>query len=85
MCYNIGITKIVAPKQYYQRSNTMPTTAELIDKLRELGEKTPETRSKRLQVLVTPTMFDALKSLSAETGLSVNEIVNVALGEYLKG
>lgn len=63
----------------------MPTTAELIDKLRELGENTPETRSKRLQVLITPTMFDTLKSLSAETGLSVNEIVNVALGEYLKG
>lgn len=63
----------------------MATTVDLIEKLRELGENTPETRSKRLQVLVTPTMFEALKSLSAETGLSVNEIVNVALSEYLKG
>ena len=63
----------------------MPTTAELIEKLRELGENTPETRSKRLQVLVTPTLFDTLKSLSAETGLSVNEIINVALSEYVAG
>lgn len=62
----------------------MPTTAELIEKLRALGENTPETRSKRLQVLITPSMFDALKALSAETGLSVNEIVNVALAEYIK-
>lgn len=62
----------------------MPTAAELIEKLRELNDSAPETRSKRMQILVTPTMFDALKALSAETGLSVNEIVNVALGEYLK-
>lgn len=61
----------------------MPTTAELIEKLRELGEKTPETRSKRVQLLLTPSMFDALKALSVETGLSVNEIINVALSEYL--
>lgn len=63
----------------------MPTTEELIEKLRELGENTPETRSRRIQVLVTPTMFDTLKSLSAETGLSVNEIINVALTEYVAG
>lgn len=63
----------------------MPTTEELIEKLRELGENTPETRSRRVQVLVTPTLFDTLKSLSAETGLSVNEIINVALTEYVAG
>lgn len=63
----------------------MPTTEELIEKLRELGENTPETRSRRVQVLITPTLFDTLKALSAETGLSVNEIVNVALTEYVAG
>lgn len=63
----------------------MPTTAELIEKLRELGEKTPETRSKRVQLLLTPSMYDVLKALSADTGLSVNEIINIALNDYLKG
>ena len=63
----------------------MPTTAELIEKLRELGENTPETRSRRVQVLLTPTLFDTLKALSVETGLSVNEIINVALSEYVAG
>lgn len=61
----------------------MPTTEELIQKLKELAEDTPERRSKRLQLLLTPTMFDTLKSLSADTGLSVNELVNIALDEYL--
>lgn len=63
----------------------MPTTEELIQQLKELAESAPETRSKRMQILVTPSMYDALKALSSETKLSVNEIVNVALAEYLKG
>ncbi len=63
----------------------MPTAQELIEKLNELKAGTPETRSKRMQVLVTPTMYDSIKGLSDLTGLSMNEIVNVALGEYLKG
>lgn len=63
----------------------MPTTEELIQQLRDLAENTSETRSKRMQILVTPSMFNALKNLSAETKLSVNEIVNVALVDYLKG
>jgi len=62
----------------------MPTTEELIEKLNELKAGTPETRSKRMQVLITPTMYDALKCLSDVTGVSMNEIINVALGEYLK-
>ena len=63
----------------------MSTTAELIERLRELGANTPETRSRRIQVLVTPTLFDTLKALSAETDLSVNEIINIALTEYVAG
>ena len=63
----------------------MPTTEELIEKLNALKAGTPETRSKRMQILITPTMYDALKALHDTTGLSVNTIVNEAIGEYLKG
>lgn len=63
----------------------MPTTEELIKQLRELSENTPETKSKRVQLLVTPSMFDALKALSAETNLSVNAIINQALERFLQG
>ena len=62
----------------------MPTTEELIQQLRELAESAPETRSKRMQILVTPSMFDALKAMSEVTGRSVNDLVNRALTEYLK-
>lgn len=62
----------------------MPTTEELIQQLKELAESAPETRSKRMQILVTPSMFDALKRMSEVTGRSVNDLVNRALTEYLK-
>lgn len=63
----------------------MPTTEELIEKLKALGENPQETRSRRMQVLVTPSLYDALKDLTDETKVSMNEIVNSALLEYLKG
>lgn len=63
----------------------MPTKEELIEILTELGASKDETKSKRLQLLVTPSMYEALKKLSEGTGLSVNAIVNEALDEYLKG
>lgn len=63
----------------------MPTKEELIEKLTELGASAPETKSKRLQLLVTPTMYQTLKDLSEGTGNSINAIVNEALAEYLKG
>ena len=63
----------------------MPTTEELIERLTELGASKDETRSKRLQLLVTPTMFQTLKDLSEATGASVNAIVNEALEKYLQG
>lgn len=61
----------------------MPTAEELIKRLRELAEDTPERRSERMQILVTPTMAQAIETLSKETGQSKNEIVNLALSEFL--
>lgn len=63
----------------------MPTTEEIIEQLQKLRESAPETRSKRMQILVTPTMYDSLKVLADGMKVSMNEIVNVALAEYLKG
>ena len=62
----------------------MPTTEELIQRLKELAEADSERKSKRMQILVTPTLFNALKAMSEVTGRSVNELVNRALTEYLK-
>lgn len=63
----------------------MPTKEERIQQLKELANNKPESRSKRMQVLVTPTMYDELKEYATKSGVSVNEIVNVALAEYMDG
>lgn len=63
----------------------MPSTQELIDKLNELKMSAPETRSRRVQVLMTPSLHDAVKALADVTKVSVNEIINLALSEFLKG
>lgn len=43
-----------------------------------------ETKSKRMQLLVQPSVYESLKSLAKEKSISVNEIANVALREYLE-
>lgn len=64
----------------------MPKTAELEQKLDELANNTKESKTKRLQILVTPTMYDTLKAAaSSKKDLSVNRIVNDALRQYFLG
>ena len=58
-------------------------TQNVIEKLTALGADTPETRSRRIQVLLTPTMHDTLKALAEKTGVSVNGIINAALSEFI--
>lgn len=62
----------------------MLTREERIQRLKELAENTPETKSKRMQILVTPSMFDEIEAISKETGLSKNQIVNLALSEFME-
>lgn len=38
-----------------------------------------ETKSKRLQLLIRPSTYDAIKNKSDQTGESVNELINKAL------
>lgn len=53
------------------------------DKLAEL-KKGSDPRSKRVQLLITPQMHEKLKSISEESGASVNEIINKAIESYIK-
>ena len=43
-----------------------------------------ETKSKRLQLLITPSLHEKLKDLSKAEGLSINEIANRAFEAYIK-
>lgn len=43
-----------------------------------------EAKSKRVQILITPSLYDKLKMKSKITGVSVNEIINVAIDRITK-
>lgn len=44
-----------------------------------------ETKSKRVQILTTPSLHKKLKKQAKAEGLSVNELINKALTEYIDG
>ena len=44
-----------------------------------------ESKSKRLQLLVTPTIAANLKTAAAVEGISLNELCNRIFEEFLKG
>jgi predicted HicB family RNase H-like nuclease len=44
-----------------------------------------EVKTKRFQILLQPSMFKRLKGAATAQGVSMNEIVNQALGQYLAG
>lgn len=43
-----------------------------------------EVKSKRVQLLLQPSIVDAIKALAKEKGLSMNEAINEAIQEYLQ-
>jgi len=43
-----------------------------------------ETKSRRLQLLLTPTLFQAVKECAAYEGISVNEWINKSLWTIIK-
>ena len=53
------------------------------DKLAEL-KRVSESRSRRVQILITPQLHDRLKEISAEYGASVNEIINKAIETFIE-
>lgn len=61
----------------------MPGKQDKMNRLKAMGENKPETRSIRFQVLLTPSVAAELEEWSKKTGASKNEIVNVALEQYM--
>ena len=42
-----------------------------------------ETKSKRVQLLVQPSVYEAVKARAKAEGISTNEAINEALREYI--
>lgn len=43
-----------------------------------------ETKSKRVQLLVQPSVYEAVKARAKAEGISTNEAINTALREYVE-
>lgn len=43
-----------------------------------------ETKSRRLQLLLTPSLYEAVKERAAEERMSVNELVNTILSDTIR-
>lgn len=50
---------------------------------RALPQYEEETKSRRLQLLLTPSLYEAIKDKAAEERLSVNEFINSALKDAI--
>ena len=65
---------------------TVKSTADA-DRARKLDLIRPEqgsTRSRRVQVLLTPETHDKLKRIAADNGTSVNNLICVAVDDFTK-
>lgn len=47
-------------------------------------KKSEEVRSRRVQVVVTPTTYNGIYKIAKKEYLSVNEVINKALAEYIE-
>lgn len=43
-----------------------------------------ETKSKRVQILIQPSLHEAIKARAEEEGISTNEAINQAIKEYVE-
>lgn len=62
---------------------TAPELPEKPPKGYKLDPRYIETKSKRVQLLMQPSIVDAAKQYATAQGLSMNELVALALKEYL--
>ena len=44
-----------------------------------------ETKSRRLQLLIKPSVYDRVKQIAEQSDLSVNDLINQILEEVVKG
>ena len=70
----------------YETTSFTPDTLESGSRSEKLAElkRSSGTRSRRIQLLITPQMHDKLRSISEETGASVNEIINKSIESYIR-
>ena len=67
-----------------EETPSKPTRARKAPEGYKLNPEYIEVKSKRVQLLLQPSVVEALKALAKEKGLSMNETVNEAIIEYIE-
>ena len=78
---NPALQFITATDTERERETTTETTTETPSGYKA-NPAFVETKSKRVQLLVQPSVFDAVDRIARARGLSRNEIINEALRQY---
>ena len=65
-----------------EREEILPVQEDEIPDGFKLNPKYIETKSKRVQILIQPSLYLKLKKLALMNGISTNEAINQAIKEY---
>lgn len=66
-----------------QEEDKAPTPEEPVN-LEELTETTRESKTRRVQLVFTPSLFDKIQKAAAKDERSINEYITKAIKEYMK-
>ena len=71
-----------AEEEARQEAQTLPRTKQAPEGYK-LNPEFIETKSKRVQLLLQPSVVDAIKAYAKKEGLSMNEAISQAIQEYV--
>lgn len=74
-----------APEEILQEEVKTKTRPAPEDELQGRPEESRETKSRRLQLLVYPSIYKALEKEAKKRKISVNELINRVLEKHTKG
>ena len=70
------------PKKTF--TNQINPAMQFISQTQEAERNMPETKSRRLQLLIRPSLHAKLRARAAKEGKSVNELINELLEDSVK-
>lgn len=80
--------EIIVPPTEKQEPRTIRTTSSTTERKAHQAKRAnpiaEETKSRRVQILLTPSLYEAVREKAAEEGRSVNDLINAALWAYIR-
>lgn len=72
----------MAKKSFKAEMETHDSSAAMAFISRRQDEETTERKSKRLNLLIKPSLYDAMRKIAHMERTSVNNLIDIALQEY---